>query len=77
MIAGPEVSLILRSFEVEEDRTEEDATHHEDTDSHEKRFRTDLTSFKSMLDELGNPFEEENILMNVVTRQIMTKPPHQ
>jgi hypothetical protein len=72
MIAGPEISCILRSFEVEEDRTEEDAPHHEDTDSHEKRFRTDLTSFKSTLDELGSPFEEENVLMNVVTRQIMS-----
>ncbi|CAB4025239.1 hypothetical protein ROHU_037104 [Paramuricea clavata] len=58
IIAGREISRILRSFEVEEDRTEEDAPHQEDTDSHEKCFGTDLTSFKSTIDcqrfEKGN-----------------------
>ena len=34
MIAGSEISRILPSFDVVENRTEEDAPHHGDTDSH-------------------------------------------
>ena len=66
MVAGPEISRLLRLFEVEDD-----APHHEDTESNEKRFRMHVSPCKSAFDEAGNPFEEEDILVHVVSRQIM------
>eukprot|EP00112_Aurelia_sp_Birch-Aquarium-sp1_P020427 Seg5269.1 transcript_id=Seg5269.1/GoldUCD/mRNA.D3Y31 product="hypothetical protein" protein_id=Seg5269.1/GoldUCD/D3Y31 len=73
MVAGPEISRLLHLFEVEGDKNEEDSPHHEDTDAHEKRFRKHVSSFKNTLDEAGSPFEEEDILVHIVSRQIMSE----
>ena len=73
MVASPEISRLLHLFEVEGDKKQEDALHHEDTDAHEKRFRTHVLSFKNTFDEAGSPFEEEDILVHVVSRQIMSE----
>ncbi len=69
MVAGPEISRLLHSFDDKED--DEDSLHHEDTDSHEKRFRRHVSSFKSVFDEAGNPFNEEDILIHVISKKIM------
>ena len=73
MVGGPEIARVVSSFNNEEDKDQEDLFHHEDTDSHEKRFRKNVLSFKTAFDELGNPFEEGDILINVVSKHIMNE----
>lgn len=73
MVAGPEISRILRDFDGENDARSGDVNHHEDTDSFEKQFRKGVLSFRNTFEEIGNPFEERNILINVVSKHIMNE----
>ena len=73
MIAGPEIARLLELFENSTDNENNDISHHEDTDAHEKRFRQDVISFKDTFEELGNPFEENDILVNAVSKNIMNE----
>ena len=73
MIAGPEIARLLELFEDATEKEDKNLSHHEDTDAHEKRFRQDVISFKNIFEELGNPFEENDILLNSVSRNIMNE----
>lgn len=71
MISGPEIASILNLLgeDPNDDRQE---AHHEDTVSYEKKFRRDVISFKNVFDEIGNPFQEGDILINAISKQIMS-----
>ena len=72
MVAGPEIARILSSFESDEFQDEDkDLGHHEDSDRHEMKFRTDTMAIKDVFSELGNPFEENDILMHIMKKTIM------
>ena len=72
MVVGPEIARLLRSHEAEGENNEENSLRHEDTNSHEKRFRENISSLKSIFNEVGNPFEEEDILLHINSRQILS-----
>ena len=67
MISGPEVANVLSWL------GEDSRQHHEDTTSHKKKFRRYVRSFRDVFDEIGNPFEEGNILIHVVSKQIVNE----
>ena len=79
MIGGPEIARLVHEFknygeesEDEDETPKEELPHHEDSNSFEKRFRKDVKSLKSMLSEVENPFEEGYILLQLMTKKIMT-----
>ena len=49
------------------------ASHHEDTDDYERRFRKDVLSLVNVFDEYGNPFKEKikDRLLQVVSKTLM------
>ena len=49
-------------YEDEYDGENVDQRHHEDTDSHEKCFRSNVKAFHDSFEEAGNPFEEGDVL---------------
>ena len=74
MVAGPEITRMLQSFENEEPQYEdEDNGHHEDSDGQEKKFRKDTIAIKEVFSELGNPFEEDDVLMHVTKKCLMSQ----
>ena len=71
MTAGPEMARIVQEFEVTITSTSASDRHHEQTEAHQKRFKTDLQSLTSKLAHLGNPFEEESTeLLSLATKQV-------
>ncbi len=71
-VEGPEIARAVSTFTHDSKKVEEDLFHHQDTDVHEKLFRRDILSFKSSFDKLENAFEKGNILINVVSKHIMS-----
>ena len=62
MIAGPEVARVIQEFENVELHWEKrvDLCHHDQTSSVQKSFAKDVRSLVSVIEELGNPFDEES-----------------
>ena len=62
MVAGPEVVALIEDFEDAHQlmRIRDDVVHHDQTASVQNAFRKDVCSLVNVMEELGNPFEEEN-----------------
>jgi len=62
MIAGPEVARVIQEFENVELHWEKrvDLCHRDQTSSVQKSFAKDVRSLVSVIEELGNPFDEES-----------------
>ena len=73
IFGGPEVARAVSSFSNEKNGDQEDLLHHEDTDAHEKPFPNNILLFKTVFNELRNPFQQGDILINVVSRHIMNE----
>ena len=78
MVAPPEVARLMSDFEailVTNDELKDDHNnHHETTNVFEKRFREHVNALEQTFIKEGKPFEEqENILMTIVTRNIMSE----
>ena len=58
MVAGPELSRIIKEFEADT-FSEEDQKHHEQKPGFQRSFFRDVVNTVSSLEEFGNPFEEE------------------
>lgn len=76
MVARPEVARMISDFEailVTNDELSDDQNkHHENTNAFEKRFRKHVNALEESFIKEGNPFEEEeNVLMTIVSRNIM------
>ena len=78
MVARPDVARMISDFEailVTNDELNDDHNnHHENTSAFEKRFRKHVNALEQSFIKEGNPFEEdENVLMTIVSRNIMSE----
>ena len=62
MVAGPEVARVIVEFEDfnMNPRNQEETRHHEETPSVQNTFARDVRSLVAVIEELGNPFEEDS-----------------
>ena len=61
MIAGPEVSRVVKEFEdTFLDTNNSDTHHHEQASGVQKTFAEDVKSLVSVIDDMGNPFTEDS-----------------
>ena len=61
MLAGPEISRIIKDFEVSLDEVKgQDDIHHEQTKASQDSFAKDVRSLAALMEEMGNPFLEES-----------------
>ena len=62
MVAGPEVARVIVEFEDfhMHSRNQEETRHHEETPSVQNTFARDVRSLVAVIEELGNPFEEDS-----------------
>ena len=62
VIAGPKVAAPIEDFEDAHQLMERwvDVLHHDQTGSMQNAFRKDVCSLINVMEELGNPFEEES-----------------
>ncbi|KAG1672959.1 CUGBP Elav-like family member 2 [Nymphon striatum] len=62
MVAGPEVSRVIGEFDDAQQykKKQTDTRHHDQTAGVQKAYAKDVTSLVAVLEELGNPFEEES-----------------
>ena len=74
MVAGPELARMVEEFEttIEEDNTDQTCTpHHEQSRARQARFISHVQSLVSIIEELGNSFEEESTdLISLVSKDI-------
>ena len=62
MVAGPEVVALIEDFEGAHQLTgiRDEVLHHDQTASVQNAFRKDVCSLVNVMEELGNPFNEES-----------------
>ena len=73
MIAGPEVARAIEEFRDGHQHCgrREDTRHHDQTPSVQTSFTKDVRALVSVIEELGNPFEEESMYLIVLdTKEI-------
>ena len=59
-VAGPEVSRLIQEFENQTYGTKSSQKHHEDTECMQTDFKEKVRSLKKVMQEMGNPFEEDS-----------------
>ena len=59
-VVGPEFSRLVREFETPSDSKDTPVTHHEQNAATQKKFKTEVLSLISKLEEFGSPFEEDS-----------------
>ena len=69
-VAGPVISQICKDAELV---SKTSTTHHEDKDCFERKFRTDFDSLFSAFLKFGNPFKEEEDLVQLSSKVAMEK----
>ena len=77
MVAGPEISRMVKEYEdlvgiVADGDTQ--YSHHEDTKAFEKRFQNDVRSLVQVIEDEGNPFQEDDVLVSLVSKEVMDGP---
>ena len=71
-VAGPTICDILKTSDSVEANVNELLHHHEDTKTFEVKFQKDKNAFTNAIEDLGNPFlEEEPQLVHIVTKQLL------
>ena len=73
MVAGPEVASVIVEFDDfnMHPSNQEETRHHEETPSVQNTFARDVRSLLAVIEELGNPFEEDSHdLMVLDTKEI-------
>ena len=73
MVAGPEVARVIEEFHDQQHHCggERDTCHYDQTPSVQAAFAKDVCSLVSVIDDLGNPFEEESTdLLVLDTKEI-------
>ena len=74
IVAGPEITEMVRNFRSIDDEDTEIPHHHEDTNAFEKQFREDVKSLCDVMRELGNPFtDREGELLHIISKTVMAK----
>lgn len=75
MVAGPEVARVIAEFEASSSHQNktQDMRHHEQTESVQIKFLRDVRGLTAVMEEMGNPFEEESPdLLVLDTKEIMS-----
>ena len=76
MVAGPEISRLILEFENSYQNLESQSSkkHHEQNPTTQKKFAKDVKALVDTLEEMGNPFLEDNgDLLTLDTKIIMSK----
>ncbi|KAG7160196.1 hypothetical protein Hamer_G012740 [Homarus americanus] len=74
MVAGPEVARVIAEFESSQkaEQTKANFHHHEQTNTTQDKFLQDVKALTLVMEEMGNPFEEESAdLMVLHTKEIL------
>ena len=76
MVAGPEFARAIEEFQDGDEHwgTRVDTCHHDQTLKVQTSFAKDVRSLVSVIEELGNPFEEESMDLVVLDIKEMTCP---
>ena len=73
MVAGPEVSQSIQEFEIGS-KMSDDTLHHDQTTSVQVSFIKDVCSLVSVMEKLGNPFEQESKDLIVLCSKEISEP---
>ena len=74
MIAGPEVSRLMKNFEECLPTSKQSQDHHENTESLQRAFRDEVNALVKAFEDLGNPFSEDSgYLYALDSKEIMPK----
>ena len=78
MVAGPEISRMVKEYEdlvgIVALYGDTQYSHHEDTKAFEKRFQNDVRSLVQVIEDEGNPFQEDYVLVSLVSKEVMDGP---
>lgn len=76
MLAGPEVATMVTQFEtyVLQLGADESSLHHSDTPSARKKFHSHVQSMMIAIEDLGNPFVEQNKDLYNIDTKLLTPP---
>lgn len=74
MVAGLEVAQVIGEFEEGSQSKHIDYRHHDQTESAQDRFSKDVYSLVSVIEELGNPFQEESMDLIVLHTKEIASP---
>ena len=66
MVAGPEVARVSMEFEANVHLNSGEIRHHDTTPSTQKRFAKDVRSILAVTKDLGDPFEEDSLDLQVI-----------
>ena len=63
MIAGPEIASVITEFEkhITRSQSKNEKQHHEQTREIQTTFKKDVTALVDVIDDMGNPFQEESV----------------
>ena len=71
-VAGPMISDMLETVNLFENKPNEVYGHHEDTQLFQDKFHNDEKVFKETLENLGNPFlEQEPQLVHIISKKVL------
>lgn len=60
MVAGPEVARLIEEFQDSKQDRPQDTKHHDQSSSVQTAFLKDVQSMIKVMEEFGNPFEEDS-----------------
>ena len=63
MVCGPEIAQLVNMFNNYARQSEDVLPHHEDAESHRKRFHKDACALENMFADVGSLFQEDDILI--------------
>ena len=66
MVAGPEVARLIKEFEANMHPNSGQIRHHDTTLSAQKAFAKDVRSILAVSKDLGDPFEEDSLDLQVL-----------
>ncbi|KAG1665347.1 AP-4 complex subunit mu-1 [Nymphon striatum] len=74
MVGGPEIARLIQEFEQTMHTKPKNSHHHEQTSSHQSRFKTHVQAMVNTINDLGNPFCDESKELFSLCSKIVADP---
>ena len=71
MLAGPDCPQCIEEFEAVLDTSKSSTAHHEEISALQIKYKKDVLSFVEIVEQLGNPFDNNHELVALHTQEIM------
>ena len=71
MTAGPEISRLLKEYELKDILEVQNADHHEQIPSVQSSFTADVKNLVTVIDSWGSPFMEESAELFAIDTKVM------